>query len=149
MKRIAVLLGAAFLVTSLFGCTGGGGDKKDKEGSAKLKGKIEIDGSSTVFLITEAVAKTFNNEHPEVKINIGISGTGGGFKKFCNGELDIADASRPITANEIEKCKAKNINYLELQVGWDGLAVIINKENTFAAKMTVAQLKKIWQADNP
>ena len=114
-----------------------------------LTGEIKIDGSSTVYLITEAVASNFKNLHPNVKSSVGISGTGGGFKKFGKGETDISDASRPIKTAEAEECKKNGIDFVELQVAWDGLAVVINKENTWATKMTVAQLKKIWHPENP
>jgi phosphate transport system substrate-binding protein len=113
----------------------------------KLKGAIKVDGSSTVYLVTEAVAVNFKKLHPRVDISIGISGTGGGFKKFAAGETDINDASRAIKAQEAEACKKNNINYVELQVGWDGLAVIVHKENTWATKMTMEQLKRIWHPD--
>lgn len=110
----------------------------------KLSGSIKADGSSTVYLITEAMAVDFKKVHSGVSIAVGISGTGGGFKKFANGETDISNASRPIKPNEADSCKKKGIEYLELQVAWDGLAIIINPENTFAKKLTIEQLKKIW-----
>jgi phosphate transport system substrate-binding protein len=115
---------------------------------SKLSGSIKADGSSTVFLITEAMAANFNKLHPNVKISVAFSGTGGGFKKFANGETDISNASRAIKSAEAEKCKEKGINYVELQVAWDGLAVVINPENTWARKMTVEQLKKIWHPNS-
>lgn len=116
-------------------------------GDEPLKGEIKIDGSSTVYLITEAMATYFKRLHPDVNISVGISGTGGGFKKFAAGETDISDASRPIKKQEAEQCRANDIDFLELQIAWDGLAVIINKDNTWARHMTVAQLKKIWHPD--
>lgn len=115
---------------------------------SKLRGEIKVDGSSTVYLITEAAATNFKKLHPEVNITVGISGTGGGFKKFAAGETDISDASRPIKPAEAKACKENGISFVELQVAWDGLAVIINKENTWAAKMTVEQLKKIWHPNS-
>ena len=114
---------------------------------AKITGEVKADGSSTVYLITEAMATSFKKLHPGVNITVGISGTGGGFKKFIAGETDIQDASRAIKPNEADQCKEKGIAYTELQVGWDGLAVIINPENTWARKMTMEQLKKIWHPD--
>src|SRR4051794_27088750 len=117
-------------------------------GGTGLKGEIKIDGSSTVYLITEAMATDFKKQHPGVNITVGISGTGGGFKKFSAGETDISDASRPIKPAEADACKARDVAFTELQVGWDGLAVIINRENTWAKKMNVAQLKKIWHPDS-
>jgi phosphate transport system substrate-binding protein len=110
----------------------------------KLRGEIKADGSSTVYLITEAAATQFKKLNPAVNITVGISGTGGGFKKFAAGETDISDASRPIKPAEAQACKKNGIDFIELQIAWDGLAVIINKENTWATKMTVEQLKKIW-----
>lgn len=142
MKRLTIILGICFTPLALGGC--GSGDPQDG-----LSGKIEVDGSSTVYLITKAMATGFTTQHPEVKINIGISGTGGGFKKFAAGETDLQDASRGIKANEVANCKAHGIDYLELQVAWDGLAVIIHKDNTWANKLTVEQLKHIWRPDNP
>jgi phosphate transport system substrate-binding protein len=116
-------------------------------GETKLSGSIKADGSSTVFLISEAMAAQFTKLHPDVKISVAIAGTGGGFKRFAAGETDISNASRAIKSAEAEKCKENGIAFTELQVGWDGLAVVINKENTWAAKMTVDQLKKIWHPD--
>jgi phosphate transport system substrate-binding protein len=107
---------------------------------------IQIDGSSTVFPITEAVAEEFQkSKKGKLKVTVGISGTGGGFKKFCRGETDISDASRPITSKEIADCKEVGIDYIELPVAFDALTVVINPKNDWAATMTVAELKKIWE----
>lgn len=114
-----------------------------------LKGEIKADGSSTVYLITESMATNFKREHPGVNISVGISGTGGGFKKFSANETDISDASRAIKPGEIEACKKNGVEYVELQVAWDGLTVVIHPENTWADKLTVAQLNKIWRPENP
>jgi len=113
----------------------------------KLAGTIKIDGSSTVYPITEAVAEEFGQKNPEVRITVGISGTGGGFKKFIAGETDISDASRPIKAAEIEQLKAKNIDYIELPIAHDALTVVVNPQNTWATTMTVAELKKLWEPE--
>lgn len=113
-----------------------------------LSGAIEIDGSSTVFPITEAVAEDFRLQEPGVQINVGISGTGGGFKRFTQGETDISDASRPIKATEAEIASQNNINYTQLRVALDGLAIVVNKENDFLACVTTADLKKIWQPES-
>jgi phosphate transport system substrate-binding protein len=118
-------------------------------GGKALKGEIKIDGSSTVYLVSEAVASAFKKEYPTVSITVGLAGTGGGFKKFANGEIDIQDASRAITKTEVEKCKGNGIAYTEIQIAWDGIAVVVNKENTWATKMTMDQLKRIWQPDDP
>jgi len=107
---------------------------------------IKIDGSSTVYPITEAVAEEFQKaKRGIVKVTVGISGTGGGFKKFSRGETDISDASRPIVKKEMEACKEAGIEYIELPVAYDGLAVMVNPKNTWVTSMTVAELKKIWE----
>ncbi len=106
---------------------------------------IRIDGSSTVYPISEAVAEEFGKVNRKDRVMIGVSGTGGGFKKFCNGETDISDASRPIKAKEIKKCKAQGIEYIELPVAFDGLAVVVNPKNDWINAMTVSELKKIWE----
>ena len=113
----------------------------------KLAGTIKIDGSSTVYPITEAVAEEFGQKYPEVRITVGISGTGGGFKKFIAGETDISDASRPIKAAEIEQLKAKNVDYIELPIAHDALTIVVNPQNTWASTMTVAELKKLWEPE--
>jgi phosphate transport system substrate-binding protein len=110
-----------------------------------LSGQILIDGSSTVYPITSAAAEEFNQYAPNVRIPVGVSGTGGGFKKFCAGETDIQDASRPISPGEVEACAAKNIEYIELPVAYDGLAVVVNPQNDWVDYLTVAELKKIWE----
>jgi len=106
---------------------------------------IKIDGSSTVYPITEAVAEEFQKKDRTVRITVGISGTGGGFKKFCGGETDLADASRPIKATEVKQCLDNKIEYIELPVAFDGLAVMVNPKNTWATSMTVTELKKLWE----
>lgn len=114
----------------------------------ELSGDIAIDGSSTVYPITEAAAEEFGLLHPQVKVAVGISGTGGGFKKFCNGETDISNASRAIKSSEKEACAANNVEYTEFLVGLDGLTVVINPKNTAVQCLTVAQLKQIWDTDS-
>jgi phosphate transport system substrate-binding protein len=114
-------------------------------GAARKANIIEIDGSSTVYPITEAVAEEFGKLYREVKVVVGISGTGGGFKRFGTGETDISDASRPIKAKEIEVCKQNNIEYIELPIAYDGLAVMVNPKNKWVDSLTVAELKKIWE----
>lgn len=107
---------------------------------------VKIDGSSTVYPITEAVAEDFQKtKKGAVKVTVGISGTGGGFKKFCRGEIDIAEASRPILKKEMEVCKQAGIQYLELPVAYDALTVVVNPQNSFIKSMTVEELKKIWE----
>jgi phosphate transport system substrate-binding protein len=110
-----------------------------------LTGKIIIDGSSTVFPITEAVSNAFALFAPGVQVQLGVSGTSGGFKKFCQGETDISDASRPITQSEIQLCKANGIDFVELPVAFDGISVIVHADNQWAGCMTVAELKQLWE----
>ncbi|MBA3995919.1 MAG: protein sphX [Candidatus Accumulibacter sp.] len=115
-------------------------------GLAQAQALVKIDGSSTVYPITEAVAEDFQKSKKNaVRVTVGISGTGGGFKKFCRGETDISDASRPITKKEMDDCKAAGIEYLELPVAYDALTVVIHPKNTWAKNMTVAELKTIWE----
>jgi len=107
---------------------------------------VKIDGSSTVFPVTEAVAEEFQKaKKGAVKVTVGISGTGGGFKKFCRTETDISGASRPILKKEMEECKAAGVDYFELPVAFDALTVVINPKNNFIKSLTVAELKKMWE----
>ena len=107
---------------------------------------VKVDGSSTVYPITEAVAEEFQKaKKNQVKVTVGISGTGGGFKKFCRGEIDISDASRPILKKEMEDCRAAGIEYIELPVAFDALTVVINPKNSFIKQLTVAEMKKMWE----
>ena len=107
---------------------------------------VKIDGSSTVFPITEAMAEDFQKaKKGAIKVTVGISGTGGGFKKFCRGETDISDASRPILKKEMDDCKAAGVQYIELPVAYDALTVVVHRDNTWAQNMTVAELKKMWE----
>jgi phosphate transport system substrate-binding protein len=127
---------------------GGCGSKNSTESaSEKLQGEIKIDGSSTVYPITEAVAEEFRAEQPDVKVTVGVSGTGGGFKKFGRGEIDINDASRLIKDQEAAICKENNINYIDLKIAFDGLVIIVNKENAWVDHFTVEELKKIWEPE--
>jgi phosphate transport system substrate-binding protein len=123
--------------------------QEDKTGntSESFAGEIKIDGSSTVYPITEAVAEEFRVGQPDVKVTVGVSGTGGGFKKFSRGEIDINDASRPIKEAEAAACKESNIDFVDLKIAYDGLVIIVNKENTWVDHFTVAELKKIWEPE--
>jgi phosphate transport system substrate-binding protein len=129
------------LVSALFVAACG----DDNGGGSNLSGSIKIDGSSTVGPLTEAAAELFREKNPDVKITVGISGTGGGFEKFCAGETDISDASRPIEPEEVAACKKKGITYGESQVANDGIAVVVNPENDWATCLTTGELKKIWE----
>jgi phosphate transport system substrate-binding protein len=107
---------------------------------------VKIDGSSTVYPITEAVAEEFQKAKKNaIKVTVGISGTGGGFKKFCRDETDFSNASRPITAKEMEDCKAAGVEYLEMPVAYDALTVVINPKNSFLKQATVEELKTLWE----
>ncbi|MGM0884420.1 MAG: PstS family phosphate ABC transporter substrate-binding protein [Bacillota bacterium] len=112
--------------------------------AVKLSGEIKVDGSSTVFPLTEAAAEEFNKEHKDVRVPVGVSGTGGGFKQFCAGEIAIADASRPIKDEEATACKDAGIEYTELTVAFDGLSVVVSKDNDFIDHLTVEELNKIF-----
>ncbi|HBE20482.1 MAG TPA: protein sphX [Cyanobacteria bacterium UBA11149] len=107
---------------------------------------VKIDGSSTVFPISEAVAEDFQNANRNVNVTVGVSGTGGGIKKFCAGEIDIANASRPIKAEEMEVCKKAGIQFIELPIAYDALTVVVNSQNPIS-KLTFAELKKMWEKD--
>lgn len=111
---------------------------------AQLSGTIAIDGSSTVYPITEGVAEEFRKQQPNVRVTVGISGTGGGFKRFVKGETDISDASRPIKKEEADEAAKNGIEFIEIPVAYDGLSVVVNPVNTFAKQLTVDQLKKIY-----
>lgn len=124
--------------------TPGGPVPSTPSGPIPLSGEIKIDGSSTVYPITEAVAEEFQRAHPGVKVVVGISGTGGGFKKFCAGETDISNASRPIKASEIEACQKNGIEFIELPVAYDALSVVVNPQNDWVSCMKVEELRAIW-----
>lgn len=116
---------------------------------AHAQSVVKIDGSSTVYPVTEAVAEEFQKEQKgAVKVTVGISGTGGGFKKFCRGETDISNASRPILKQEMEECTKTGVKYYELPIAFDALTVVINPKNTFIKQLTVAQLKTIWSPES-
>jgi phosphate transport system substrate-binding protein len=143
MNALALVLAFVFCLSSC----GSKNDSKTQTAAdeQKLQGEIKIDGSSTVYPITEAVAEEFRTTQPDVKVTVGVSGTGGGFKKFGRGEIDINDASRPIKDEESAICKESNINFVGLKVAFDGLVVVVNKNNNWISEITVADLKKIWE----
>jgi phosphate transport system substrate-binding protein len=140
-----ILAGIAAAALALAGCSSrNGGDDTGSE----LSGQVLADGSSTVGPLTEAAATLYGDEQRNVRVSVGISGTGGGFKKFCNGETDISDASRPIKDEEKAACEAKGIKYAELIVANDALSVVVSKENTWADCLTVDQLRNVWEPDS-
>ncbi len=136
-----VLFSGMFLAA----CSGTENNSNGSEESTTLSGVITIDGSSTVYPLSEAVAEEFRGEAPEVRVTIGSSGSGAGFKKFARGESDISDASRSIKQNEIDACKEANIEYHELRVALDGIAIVVNKENDWIESITTEELKMIWE----
>ena len=110
---------------------------------------VKVDGSSTVFPITEAVAEEFQNStQGKVRVTVGISGTGGGFKKFCRGETDVQDASRPILKAEIEECAKNNIQYIELPVAFDAITIVVNNKNTWVKELSIEDMKKMWSPES-
>ncbi len=134
------------LVVATAAC-GGGSSSETPAASNAAPTLIQLDGSSTVFPISEAVAEEFQKANPGIRVTVGISGTGGGFQKFCRGETDISDASRPIRPAEIETCAKAGIEYIELPIAYDGLAVVVNPKNTWATSVTVAELKTLWSPE--
>lgn len=113
--------------------------------ASRLSGEVALDGSSTVFPISEAIAEEFQSANPGVRVTVGISGTGGGFKKFCAGEIAICDASRPIKQSEIEAAAKGGIEFIELPIAFDGLSILVNPQNDWVDKLAVAELKAIWE----
>jgi len=114
-----------------------------------LTGSITSDGSSTVGPLTQAVSEEFIGSAPDVQISVDISGTGGGFERFCNGETDVQNASRAIKEEEAANCATNGVDWYEFEVAYDGITVVTNKENTWASCLTVDQLKQLWQKENP
>jgi phosphate transport system substrate-binding protein len=144
-SRFLIPAAIAMLALPVLVAACGDDDNSGGGGGGNLSGTIQIDGSSTLGPESEAAAELFREENPDVRITVGISGTGGGFEKFCAGETDISDASRPIKEEEVDACKKKGISYEEVQVANDGLAVVVNPDNDWAECLTTAELKKIWE----
>ena len=142
---------AAVAVLILITAACGGGNRPTREGGERGAEPtlITVDGSSTVFPIAEAVAEEFGKAHPDSRTpTVGISGTGGGFQKFCRGEVDVTNASRPIRAAEIEACQQAGIEFIELPIAYDGLAIVVNAKNTWATTITVPELRTIWAPES-
>jgi phosphate transport system substrate-binding protein len=164
-QRTRIMLAVLVALAALAGTACGGGDGNagrttteapaadrpeepaNKAELARLRGDIVIDGSSTVYPVTQAAAEEFRRYARDVRVSVGISGTGGGFKKFCNGETDISDASRPISVSERDACAARGIEFIELPVAYDALSVVVSPKNTWVTCLTKAELKKIWEPE--
>ena len=143
MKKIIFIPVIAVLLSS---CGGSGNDaSKGTDSTQAMGGSVQIDGSSTVYPITEALAYEFQQANKSVKVTAGESGTGGGMKKFTRKEIDICDASRPIKTSEDSVAKAEGVEYFELPIAYDGLVVVVNPQNTWLSSITVKELKKIWE----
>jgi phosphate transport system substrate-binding protein len=145
-----VLATAISLSLALGGCheersTGSVSQPLTPAAPATLTGNIKVDGSSTVLPVSREMAEAFANANPGVRINVAVSGTGGGFQKLCAGEIDIAGASRPINAAESGQCKAKQIDYIELPIAFDSLSVVVSHSNTFVDCLKVSELKALWE----
>lgn len=143
MRHIITL----FTMLVLVAC-GGSESTNSSAGGDQLSGPVRMDGSSTVFPISEAVAEEYLAEAPRVRVTVGVSGTGGGFKKFLNEEIDINAASRPIKDSEFEQANEKGIQVLEIPVAFDGLSVVVNPKNTWVDFLTTGELKRIWEPDS-
>ena len=130
------------MLVALAAC--GRGEQRVGNAGSTANALIRMDGSSTVFPIAQAVAEEFQREHPGVRVTVGISGTGGGFQKFCRNEVDIANASRPIKPSELAQCGTNGVEFIEIPIAYDGLVVAVHPNNTWAEQMTVEDLKKIW-----
>jgi phosphate transport system substrate-binding protein len=143
--RLAVLP-AAIVACVLAGC-GGGEPSGGGEMASTLGGAVRIDGSSTVYPITEAVAEEFRETAPDVRVTIGVSGTGGGFKKFAAAEIDVSDASRPIKHAESELAGGNGVSYVELPVAYDGLTIVVHPANDWAQSLTIEQLRRVFTTD--
>jgi phosphate binding protein len=149
LKLVGVTaLAAASLLVSGCGGQNNAGSASGEGGAGGISGTVTVDGSSTVAPLSEAAADLFRSVEPGVNVTVATAGTGGGFQKFCAGETDISDASRPIKDEEAEACKGKGIDYTELIVANDGLSVVVNPENTWATCLTVEQLKTMWSPDS-
>jgi phosphate transport system substrate-binding protein len=136
-RRLACLA----LLPAAVACGGGGSTDR---GASSAPSDIKVDGSSTVFVVSEAVAEEFRSAESNIRVTVGQSGTGGGFQKFCRGETDISDASRPIRPAEIETCKQAGINFVELPIAYDGIAIVVNPKATWIGDIRTDELKTLW-----
>ena len=145
VKHMRYLAVSAAALLALSACGGSNESSEDSVGGEALSGQVVVDGSSTVEPLTAAAGELFKEEQQGVDVAVGTSGTGGGFKKFCVGETDISDASRPIKDEEKAQCDKAGVKFTELQVANDALTVVVNKDNDWVDCLTVAQLKKMWE----
>ena len=142
MRKSITLVALLGSFAALTAC--GGGEQGQVEGEEGLSGAVRIDGSSTVFPVTEAVAEEFAEAAPRVRVTVGISGTGGGMKRFTVGETDISDASRPIKKKELDRAVENGVAFIEIPVAYDGLSIVVNRSNYWVDKLTVDDLKRIF-----
>lgn len=154
VTRFATAASCAVLLGALAACggsetatTGGEPTATSEPAESGLTGSVLIDGSSTVFPISEAMAEEFSIENPGVEVTVNLSGSGGGFKKFCAGETDVSNASRPIKDKEVALCDEAGIEFIEIPVAYDGLTIVVNPENDWAQCLTVDQLNAMWSPD--
>ena len=148
MENRMTRFGAAALALAFLAACGGGDTDGSDAGTAGLTGSIEIDGSSTVFPVAAAVAEEFQIANPDTRVTVAYSGTGGGFQRFCAGETDMSNASRPIRDSEAQACHDAGVDFTELNVGWDGLSVLANPDNEFLQCLTVGELNQIWEPNS-
>ena len=158
--RFAYSISLAALVAGVAACGGAttdeaattGGDEVIEEGgndsASGISGDIQVDGSSTVFPVSEAMAEEFMAANPDTRVTVGVSGSGGGFSKFCNGETDISNASRPIKQEEIDACAEAGIEFIELPIAFDGITVVVNNENDWAQCLTPDELSIMWAPES-
>ena len=147
MKLLHRHIAAVALVATLAACGQSAQDARTGSPASAGPSLVSLDGSSTVFPISEAVAEEFQKAEKGTRVTVGISGTGGGFQKFCRKEIDISDASRPISATEQEACAKAGVEYIELPIAYDGIAIAVNPKATWADKITTAELKTLWAPD--
>jgi phosphate transport system substrate-binding protein len=149
LKNLALtaLMGGVLVFTAACGTEQAGKSSGAGEDIKQLSGEVKIDGSSTVYPIMEAVSEEYQMIQPDVEVSVGLSGTGGGFKAFIAGETDLSNASRPIKDEEKAQLEEKGIEFTELKLAYDGLSVLVNKENTWVDHLTIDELKKMWIED--
>jgi phosphate transport system substrate-binding protein len=149
LKKLALsaMMGGVLLFAAACGSEEAGKTTDAAEVNKQLSGEVKIDGSSTVYPIMEAVAEEYQMVQPDVKVSVGLSGTGGGFKAFIAGETDMSNASRPIKDEEKAQLEEKGIEFTEIKLAFDGLSVLVNKENTWVDHLTIDELKKLWIED--